>query len=70
MHGTVLLNPAFVVPGPVEPGDNVLFDGSVTASTLMVHNGAYQWNFGDGTTRYRPERLSPYSAVPVTIRSS
>jgi hypothetical protein len=48
--GTVLLNPTFVVPGPVEPGDNVLFDGSVTASTLMVHNGAYQWSFGDGTS--------------------
>ena len=44
------LNPAFVVPGPVEPGDNVLFDGSVTASGLLVHNGDYEWNFGDGTT--------------------
>jgi len=59
--GTVLLNPAFVVPGPIEPGDNVLFDGSVTASTLMVHNGAYQWNFGDGTGGTGPSVYHQYS---------
>jgi hypothetical protein len=57
----VLLNPAFVVPGPVEPGDNVLFDGSVTASTLMVHNGDYQWNFGDGSTGTGPSVYHQYS---------
>ena len=59
--GTVLLNPAFVVPGPVEAGDNLLFDGSVTASTLMVHNGAYQWNFGDGTSGTGPSVYHQYS---------
>ena len=59
--GTVLLNPTFIVPGPVEPGDNVLFDGSVTASTLMVHNGAYQWNFGDGTSGTGPSVYHAYS---------
>jgi hypothetical protein len=57
----VNLNPAFVVPGPIEAGDNVLFDGSVTDSTLMVHNGAYQWNFGDGTTGTGPSVYHPYS---------
>jgi len=57
----VELNPAFVVPGPVEPGDSVLFDGSVTASALMVHNGAYQWNFGDGATGAGPSVYHVYS---------
>jgi hypothetical protein len=55
------LTPAFVVPGPVEPGDNVLFDGSVTASTLMVHNGDYSWNFGDGTTGTGPSVYHQYT---------
>jgi YD repeat-containing protein len=59
--GTVLLNPVFVVPGPVEPGDNVLFDGSVTASTLMIHNGSYQWNFGDGTSGTGPSVYHQYN---------
>ena len=57
---SVDLAPAFVVPGPVEPGDNVLFDGSVTASTLMIHNGSYQWNFGDGTTGTGPSVYHQY----------
>ncbi|HTT29165.1 MAG TPA: PKD domain-containing protein, partial [Solirubrobacteraceae bacterium] len=37
------------------------FDGSVTASTLMVHNGAYQWNFGDGTGGTGPSVYHQYS---------
>ena len=57
----VNLQPEFVVPGPVEPGDNVLFDGSVTASTLMVHAGDYQWNFGDGTTGTGPSVYHTYA---------
>jgi PKD domain len=68
--GTVLLSPTFVVPGPVEPGDNVLFDGSVTASTLMVHNGGYLWNFGDGTTGSGPSVYHVYAQsgnYPVTL---
>ena len=59
--GVVQLSPTFIVPGPVEPGDTVLFDGSVTASTLMVHNGAYQWNFGDGTGGTGPGVYHTYS---------
>jgi hypothetical protein len=59
--GWVELNPTFVVPGPVESGDNVLFDGSVTASTLMVHNGDYVWNFGDGTSGRGPSVYHPYA---------
>jgi hypothetical protein len=55
------LTPAFVVPGPVEPNDNVLFDGSVTASTLMIHNGGYSWNFGDGTTGSGPSVYHEYT---------
>jgi hypothetical protein len=68
--GWVELNPAFVVPGPVEPGDNVLFDGSTTASALMVHASAYQWNFGDGTTGTGPSVYHPYTNpgnYPVTL---
>ena len=64
------LNPAFVVPGPVEPGDNVLFDGSVTASALMVHNAGYSWSFGDGTTATGPSVYHTYSQggnYPVTL---
>jgi PKD domain len=57
----VNLTPAFVVPGPVEPNDNVLFDGSVTASTLMIHNGDYSWNFGDGTTGSGPSVYHEYT---------
>ena len=66
----VNLTPTFVVPGPVEPGDNVVFDGSVTASTLMIHNGDYQWSFGDGTTGSGPSVYHQYSKggnYPVTL---
>jgi PKD domain len=54
------LTPEYIVPGPVWQGDNVLFDGSVTASTLMVHNGDYHWNFGDGTTGTGPSVYHQY----------
>ena len=46
----VTLAPTFVVPSPVDQGDVVQFDGSVTDSTLIVPQAGYQWNFGDGTT--------------------
>ncbi|HET6869517.1 MAG TPA: PKD domain-containing protein [Solirubrobacteraceae bacterium] len=58
----VNLQPEFVVPGPVEPGDNILLDGSVTASTLMIHNGDYKWNFGDGTTGTGPSVYHTYAS--------
>lgn len=45
----VILSPSFVVPSPIDQGESVSFDGSTTASTLIVPNGQYQWNFGDGT---------------------
>ncbi|MGN6867740.1 MAG: PKD domain-containing protein [Solirubrobacteraceae bacterium] len=67
----VQLNPTFVVPGPVEPGDNLLFDGSVTASTLVIHNGDYSWNFGDGTTGTGPSVYHTYASggnYQVTLR--
>ena len=67
---SVMLNPTFVVPGPVEPGDNLVFDGSVTASTLMIHNGDYSWNFGDGTTGTGPSVYHTYAKggnYPVTL---
>ena len=44
----VVLSPHFVVPSPIEQGDEVWLDGSTTSSTLMVPNAGYQWNFGDG----------------------
>ena len=43
------LAPTFVVPSPIDAGDVVAFDGSVTRSTLLVPQANYQWNFGDGT---------------------
>jgi hypothetical protein len=57
----VNLAPTFVVPGPVLPGDNVTFDGSVTNSTLMIHNGDYQWDFGDGSSASGPSVYHPYA---------
>jgi PKD domain len=45
----VLLGPTFVVPSPINAGDIVAFDGSVTASTLLISQPQYVWSFGDGT---------------------
>jgi hypothetical protein len=50
----VTLTPAFVVPSAVDPGDVVQFDGSATASTLLVPRASYAWSFGDGTTAVGP----------------
>ncbi len=47
----VNLAPTFVVPSPINAGDVVAFDGSVTVSTLLISQSDYQWSFGDGTTR-------------------
>jgi chitodextrinase len=54
------LDPTFVAPSPVDPGDVVAFDGSATRSTLMVTNGNFQWDFGDGTTAIGPSVVHSY----------
>jgi hypothetical protein len=50
----VTLSPAFVVPSAINAGDQVQFDGSNTASTLIVPSASYLWDFGDGTTAVGP----------------
>jgi hypothetical protein len=47
----VNLVPTFVAPSPINAGDIVAFDGSVTNSTLLISQSDYQWSFGDGTVR-------------------
>jgi len=49
--GLVNLVPTFVVPSPIDAGDVVAFDGSVTESTLLIPQAGYSWSFGDGTSR-------------------
>ncbi len=44
------LIPTFVVPSAINQGDLVQFDGSTSASTLIVPRTGYAWDFGDGTT--------------------
>jgi PKD repeat protein len=58
---TVILAPAFVVPSAVNPGDVVEFDGSSTASGLIVPNANYHWDFGDGTSAVGPSVVHSYS---------
>jgi PKD domain len=67
---SVTLAPTFVAPSPVEPGDVVQFDGSVTDSTLIVPKGNYAWNFGDGTSATGPSVEHSYTeggAYTVTL---
>jgi hypothetical protein len=68
----VLLAPAFVVPSSVNQGDVIQFDGSATASTLIVPNTGYRWDFGDGTTATGPSVVHSYAttgtyAVKLTV---
>jgi len=66
----VILSPTFVIPSAVNQGDVVEFDGSPTASTLIVPNAGYQWSFGDGTTATGPSVVHSYAAggsYPVTL---
>jgi hypothetical protein len=58
----VILSPRFVVPSAVNPGDEVQFDGSITASTLLVPEANYHWNFGDGTSANGPAVVHAYSS--------
>jgi PKD domain len=59
---SVMLGPTFVVPSAVDAGDTVEFDGSATASTLIVPNAGYQWDFGDGTKAIGPSVEHSYAA--------
>jgi hypothetical protein len=66
----VNLNPSFVVPSAVNPGDVVGFDGSVTESSLVVPGSEYSWNFGDGTTAQGPSPVHVFAkngTYPVTL---
>lgn len=56
----VSLAPAFVPPSAVAAGDLVALDGSITASTLGVPDGAYVWDFGDGTKRTGPSLIHTF----------
>jgi len=51
---SVVLTPTFIVPSAVNKGDVVEFDGSTTASSLIVPKANYFWNFGDGKTAVGP----------------
>jgi hypothetical protein len=50
----VMLKPTFVVPSAINQGDLVEFDGSTSASTLIVPRTGYVWDFGDGTSAVGP----------------
>jgi PKD repeat protein len=54
------LDPSFVAPSAVDEGDVVQFDGSASASTLMIPNAGFAWNFGDGTTATGPSVVHAY----------
>ncbi len=51
---SVILEPKFVVPSPINQGKVVEFDGSVSPATLVVPAAGYAWEFGDGTTAVGP----------------
>jgi hypothetical protein len=57
----VLLGPTFVVPSPINAGDIVAFDGSVTASTLLISQPDYVWSFGDGTSAQGASVIHSYA---------
>lgn len=57
----VILSPSFVVPSAIDQGENVVFDGSSTAATLLVPNANYQWDFGDGTAATGPSVVHSYA---------
>ena len=57
----VIFAPAFVVPSSVNPGDEVQFDGSISASTLIIPKANYHWDFGDGATATGPSVVHSYA---------
>ena len=67
----VILSPHFVVPSSINLGDTVQFDGSTTASTLLVPNSGYSWSFGDNTYATGPSVVHTYAKAgtyTVTLR--
>jgi PKD domain len=60
---SVALQPEFVVPSSVSPGDIVQFDGSTTVSSLIVPDAGYAWDFGDGTGATGPSVEHTYAAA-------
>ncbi len=59
----VILAPNFVPPNPVFQGDEVAFNGSSTASTLLVPDANYHWDFGDGATATGHSVVHQYSSA-------
>jgi hypothetical protein len=57
----VIISASFVAPSAVDTGDEVQFDGSSTAATLIVPNLGYAWNFGDGTTAIGPSVVHSFA---------
>jgi hypothetical protein len=55
------LDPAFVVPSAVDQGDVIQFDGSATASTLIVPRAGYAWDFGDGAKATGPSVVHSFA---------
>jgi hypothetical protein len=60
---SVVLAPTFVVPSTAKAGDAIAFDGSTTASTLIVPRTGYVWSFGDGTIATGPSVVHRYAAA-------
>ncbi len=56
-----VLQPAFVTPSLINPGDTVELDGSGTASSLAIPNANYRWDFGDGATGVGPSVSHTYT---------
>jgi PKD domain len=57
----VILSPDFVVPSSVNEGDLVQFDGAASATTLVIPNAGYAWDFGDGTKATGPSVVHGYT---------
>lgn len=57
----VILSPSFVVPSQIDQGEVVSFDGSTTASTLIVPNAGYHWSFGDGSSAVGPSVVHSFA---------
>ncbi len=61
----VSLWPTFVSPSPIDAGDVVAFDGSISVSTLVVPKAGYAWSFGDGTVATGPSVVHAFAKAGV-----